>query len=128
MKIEVELGGGLELIATEKKKMHSCEVNGESGECGTHDEEKKKTQTMTIREFLPWVRDNIIVERHELFMKDDSVYVIMMCVCVCITHLLWGRLFLYIYRCTYLVSMCARKSESERERERERHRMHDADA
>lgn len=75
MHIEVELGGGLELIATEKKKMHTCEVKRGGGGCSTHEEDK--TQTITIREFLPWVRDNIIVERHELFMKDDTVYVTM---------------------------------------------------
>ena len=30
---------------------------------------------LTIRDVLPWVRDNVIQERHELFMKDGTVYV-----------------------------------------------------
>ena len=60
MRIEIELGGGLELIA-KGKKMHSCEIQ-ENADGG-----------LTIRDVLPWVRDNVIVERHELFMRDDTV-------------------------------------------------------
>ena len=89
MRIEVELGGGLELIATEKKKVHTCDVNiggGGGGGDNDDDDDKKRTKTTTIRDFLPWVRDNVIVERHELFMKDDSVYVILIIIIVCLTH------------------------------------------
>jgi Urm1 (Ubiquitin related modifier) len=28
---------------------------------------------LTIRDLLPWLRDNLLTERPELFMKDDSV-------------------------------------------------------
>ena len=28
---------------------------------------------VTIRELLPWMRDHLLAERPELFMKDDSV-------------------------------------------------------
>ena len=28
---------------------------------------------LTIRDLLPWMRDNLLTERPELFMKDDSV-------------------------------------------------------
>ena len=28
---------------------------------------------VTIRDLLPWMRDNLLTERPELFMKDDSV-------------------------------------------------------
>lgn len=60
MRLEIELGGGLELIA-KGKKMHPCEIQ-ENDDGG-----------LKIRDLLPWVRDNIIVERHELFMRDDTV-------------------------------------------------------
>ena len=30
---------------------------------------------VTIRELLPWMRDHLLAERPELFMKDDSVCV-----------------------------------------------------
>eukprot|EP00193_Tetraselmis_chui_P000247 CAMPEP_0177761106 /NCGR_PEP_ID=MMETSP0491_2-20121128/5628_1 /TAXON_ID=63592 /ORGANISM="Tetraselmis chuii, Strain PLY429" /LENGTH=78 /DNA_ID=CAMNT_0019277059 /DNA_START=248 /DNA_END=484 /DNA_ORIENTATION=- len=35
--------------------------------------EGKESKEFTMKELLVWARDNILTERPELFMKDDSV-------------------------------------------------------
>ena len=41
---------------------------------------------VTIRELLPWMRDHLLAERPELFMKDDSVCVGLQSSLACLIH------------------------------------------
>ena len=58
MNITLEFGGGAELLVN-KQKQHKV----------TLPQEKE----WTIQELLYWIRDNILAERPELFLKEDTV-------------------------------------------------------
>ena len=58
MNITLEFGGGAELLVN-KQKQHKV----------TLPQEKE----WTIQELLYWIRDNILAERPELFLKENTV-------------------------------------------------------
>lgn len=62
MKICIEFGGGLELLFGNKK---SYEVDVPT--------ENNTAEALTVRQLLPWARDNLLKDRPELFMKGDGV-------------------------------------------------------
>ncbi|CAN6481133.1 unnamed protein product [Victoria cruziana] len=53
--------GGLELLCASVKR-HDVDVNLKTGE-----------DQLTMRDLLPWVRSNVIKERPEMFMKEETV-------------------------------------------------------
>ncbi|KAK9300739.1 hypothetical protein QLX08_006688 [Tetragonisca angustula] len=53
----IELGGGAELLF-DKRKKHSVNLPGND---------------WTIQKLLFWMKDNLLKERPELFMQDDTV-------------------------------------------------------
>ncbi|EZA46478.1 Ubiquitin-related modifier 1-like protein, partial [Ooceraea biroi] len=55
--LTIEFGGGAELLF-DKKKRHDVNLPGED---------------WTLRRLLLWIRDNLLMERPELFMQDDTV-------------------------------------------------------
>ena len=57
MKITLEFGGGAELLVGNKKK-HEVTLPAED---------------WRIQEFLVWIKDNLLAERPELFLKDNTV-------------------------------------------------------
>nr|VZI22124.1 unnamed protein product [Spirometra erinaceieuropaei] len=57
MKVAVEFGGGAELLFGNKKK-HEVEI---------------PTSVRSMGQFLPWIRDNMLLERPELFMQGNSI-------------------------------------------------------
>ncbi|XP_071701140.1 ubiquitin-related modifier 1 homolog 1-like [Rutidosis leptorrhynchoides] len=61
MQLTLEFGGGLELLC-DSVKIHSVNVD-------LPVEEKK----LTMKHLLAWVRSNLIKERPEMFMKEDTV-------------------------------------------------------
>ncbi|KAL6871531.1 hypothetical protein ACP4OV_014360 [Aristida adscensionis] len=63
MRLTLEFGGGLELLLENSTKVHKVDV-------GPMDAE---TKVMTMRGLLSWVKSNLIKERPEMFVKDDSV-------------------------------------------------------
>ncbi|GBG00417.1 hypothetical protein Rsub_13179 [Raphidocelis subcapitata] len=58
MKLCIEFGGGLELLFGNQKN---------------YDVEVPADGSLTVRQLLPWARDNLLQDRPELFMKGDSV-------------------------------------------------------
>eukprot|EP01132_Coremiostelium_polycephalum_P002609 gene2609-3234_t len=58
MKIKVELGGGLELLFN-KQKNHEIELSDKS--------------TISLRDLIFWMKDNLLTERSELFIMDNTV-------------------------------------------------------
>ncbi|KAL9995056.1 putative Beta-grasp domain superfamily protein [Helianthus debilis subsp. tardiflorus] len=61
MQLTLEFGGGLELLC-DSVKVHNVDVDLPA-------EEKK----LTMKHLLAWVRNNLIKERPEMFMKGDTV-------------------------------------------------------
>ncbi|WVZ65853.1 hypothetical protein U9M48_015152 [Paspalum notatum var. saurae] len=63
MHLTLEFGGGLELLLENSTKVHKVEVPPkEDGQA-----------TVTMRGLLTWVKDSLIKERPEMFVKGDSV-------------------------------------------------------
>ena len=58
MNITLEFGGGAELLVN-KQKQHKVTLPQE--------------EEWTIQELLYWIRDNILAERPELFLKENTV-------------------------------------------------------
>jgi len=60
MSIKLEFSGGAELLVNNQKK---------------HDINLPNTtdKPLTLQDLLYWIRDNLIQERADLFMKDNSV-------------------------------------------------------
>ncbi|XP_062156766.1 ubiquitin-related modifier 1 homolog 2-like [Alnus glutinosa] len=61
MQLTLEFGGGLELLC-DSVKVHNVDVDVQNG-----------AEKLTMKELLCWVRNNLIKERPEMFMKGDSV-------------------------------------------------------
>ncbi|KAK1274579.1 hypothetical protein QJS04_geneDACA010891 [Acorus gramineus] len=61
MKLTLEFGGGLELLC-QSIKIHEVDVGLKDGEV-----------KLMMRDLLTWIRTNLIKERPEMFMKEDSV-------------------------------------------------------
>jgi ubiquitin related modifier 1 len=57
LSVTLEFSGGAELLF-DKVKKHGISLPG---------------KVKTIRTLLPWIRDNLLKERPELFLKDDTV-------------------------------------------------------
>jgi len=62
MNVTLEFGGGAELLVN-KQKQHKVTLPA-APSSGTE---------WTIQELLYWVRDNLLQERPELFLKDNTV-------------------------------------------------------
>lgn len=62
MHLTLEFGGGLELLLERSTKVHKVDVQ-------PRDSEDKAT----MKGLLSWVKSNLIKERPEMFIKDDSV-------------------------------------------------------
>ena len=58
--------GGLELLLENSTKVHKVEVTTPKDGQGK----------VTMKLLLSWVKDNLIKERPEMFVKGDSVYVL----------------------------------------------------
>lgn len=58
MRLSIELSGGAELLFGNVKS-HQVDLSG--------------TNVTTIRHLLVWIKNNLLKERPELFLKDDSV-------------------------------------------------------
>jgi len=71
--------GGLELLLENSTKVHKVEVTtpkdgqGKVVEVTTPKDGQGK---VTMKLLLSWVKDNLIKERPEMFVKGDSVYVL----------------------------------------------------
>ncbi|XP_037437741.1 ubiquitin-related modifier 1 homolog [Triticum dicoccoides] len=63
MHLTLEFGGGLELLLEKSTKVHKVDVQPRDGE-----------DKATMKGLLSWVKSNLIKERPEMFMKDNSVY------------------------------------------------------
>ncbi|KAF9668890.1 hypothetical protein SADUNF_Sadunf14G0050500 [Salix dunnii] len=61
MQLTLEFGGGLELLC-DSVKIHDVNVIPNN-----------EVDKLTMKDLLVWVRTNLIKERPEMFMKDDSV-------------------------------------------------------
>ncbi|EEF50446.1 ubiquitin-related modifier 1 homolog 2 [Ricinus communis] len=61
MQLTLEFGGGLELLC-DSVKIHNINVDPKNG-----------ADKLTMKDLLAWVRNNLIKERPEMFMKGDSV-------------------------------------------------------
>ncbi|KAL3571953.1 hypothetical protein D5086_025857 [Populus alba] len=61
MQLTLEFGGGLELLC-DSVKIHNVDVSPNN-----------EVDKLTMKDLLVWVRANLIKERPEMFMKDDSV-------------------------------------------------------
>ncbi|KAJ6400480.1 RURM1 PROTEIN [Salix viminalis] len=61
MQLTLEFGGGLELLC-DSVKIHDVNVIP-----------NLEADKLTMKDLLVWVRTNVIKERPEMFMKDDSV-------------------------------------------------------
>ncbi|BBN05713.1 ubiquitin related modifier 1 [Marchantia polymorpha subsp. ruderalis] len=61
MKLTLEFGGGLELLFG-SVKIHEVAVPPPEGET-----------KVTVKHLLLWIRDNLLKERPEMFLKDKSV-------------------------------------------------------
>ncbi|XP_028071160.1 ubiquitin-related modifier 1 homolog 2-like isoform X2 [Camellia sinensis] len=61
MQLTLEFGGGLELLC-DSVKIHNVNVDAQDGE-----------DQLTMKDLLAWLRTNLIKERPEMFMKEDSV-------------------------------------------------------
>lgn len=59
MHLTLEFTGGAELLVG-KQKIHSIDLPDQNS-------------SWTIRTLLPWIRDNLLRERPELFLQGDSV-------------------------------------------------------
>ncbi|XP_067660806.1 ubiquitin-related modifier 1-like [Haliotis asinina] len=59
LSVTLELSGGAELLFNKVKKH---DVNLPDG-----------NETWNMRRFLPWIRDNLLQERPELFMQGETV-------------------------------------------------------
>lgn len=62
MQLTLEFGGGLELLC-ESVKIHRVNIQPT----------KSSEEKFTMQDLLSWVRTNLIKERPEMFMKDESV-------------------------------------------------------
>ncbi|KAF7050503.1 hypothetical protein CFC21_058864 [Triticum aestivum] len=62
MHLTLEFGGGLELLLEKSTKVHKVDVQHRDGE-----------DKATMKGLLSWVKSNLIKERPEMFIKDDSV-------------------------------------------------------
>ena len=62
MKIRLEFGGGLHLLAGDVK-VRDLDLPPREG----------TDSQWRMKELLPWIRDNIILVKHELFMRDESL-------------------------------------------------------
>ncbi|KAA8520564.1 hypothetical protein F0562_014820 [Nyssa sinensis] len=60
MQLTLEFGGGLELLC-DSVKVHNVNVDQGAGE------------KLTMKNLLAWVCTNLIKERPEMFMKEDTV-------------------------------------------------------
>mmetsp|Transcript_27623 Transcript_27623/g.65561 ORF Transcript_27623/g.65561 Transcript_27623/m.65561 type:complete len:97 (+) Transcript_27623:534-824(+) len=58
MHLKLEFSGGMELLFGNQKAI---------------DADVPEQQGLTVGKLLVWVRDNLLTERPELFMKDDTV-------------------------------------------------------
>ncbi|XP_066399943.1 ubiquitin-related modifier 1 homolog isoform X2 [Miscanthus floridulus] len=63
MHLTLEFGGGLELLLENSTKVHKVEVTTPKDGQGK----------VTMKLLLSWVKDNLIKERPEMFVKGDSV-------------------------------------------------------
>ncbi|XP_066399941.1 ubiquitin-related modifier 1 homolog isoform X1 [Miscanthus floridulus] len=76
MHLTLEFGGGLELLLENSTKVHKVEVTtpkdgqGKVAEVTTPKDGQGK---VTMKLLLSWVKDNLIKERPEMFVKGDSV-------------------------------------------------------
>ncbi|XP_041021141.1 ubiquitin-related modifier 1 homolog 2-like [Juglans microcarpa x Juglans regia] len=61
MQLTLEFGGGLELLC-DSVKIHNVNVDPQNG-----------AEKLIMKDLLGWVRTNLIKERPEMFMKEDSV-------------------------------------------------------
>ncbi|CAN1157584.1 Ubiquitin-related modifier 1 homolog 2 [Linum perenne] len=61
MRLTLEFGGGLELLC-DSVKIHQANVDLID-----------KSEKLTMKDLLAWVRTNLIKERPEMFMKGDTV-------------------------------------------------------
>ncbi|XVE73952.1 hypothetical protein DITRI_Ditri11bG0159500 [Diplodiscus trichospermus] len=61
MQLTLEFGGGLELLC-DSVKVHNVNVDLPKG-----------VDKLTMRNLLPWILTNLIKERPEMFMKEESV-------------------------------------------------------
>ncbi|KAF7070876.1 hypothetical protein CFC21_076316 [Triticum aestivum] len=62
MHLTLEFGGGLELLLEKSTKVHKVDVQPRDGE-----------DKATMKGLLSWVKSNLVKERPEMFIKDDSV-------------------------------------------------------
>lgn len=62
MHLTLEFGGGLELLF-DSVKTHEVELKVED----------EATEELTVEKLLVWIRDNLLKERPEMFMRDKSV-------------------------------------------------------
>mmetsp|Transcript_10681 Transcript_10681/g.32096 ORF Transcript_10681/g.32096 Transcript_10681/m.32096 type:complete len:100 (-) Transcript_10681:1952-2251(-) len=60
VQLQLEFSGGLELLFDRQKDV-TVEVPPANG------------SQLDVRQLLPWMRDHLLTERPELFMKEDSV-------------------------------------------------------
>ncbi|KAL4720378.1 hypothetical protein ACJJTC_010036 [Scirpophaga incertulas] len=67
LKIDLLFGGGAELLFDKIKKRQV-----ELPPLNKYFSDAKKTE-WTIREFIVWIKDNLLREREELFIQGDSV-------------------------------------------------------
>ncbi|XP_008651184.1 ubiquitin-related modifier 1 homolog isoform X1 [Zea mays] len=63
MHLTLEFGGGLELLLENSTKVHKVEVTTPKDGQGK----------VTMKFLLSWVKENLIKERPEMFLKADSV-------------------------------------------------------
>ncbi|GFH08867.1 ubiquitin-related modifier 1 homolog, partial [Haematococcus lacustris] len=67
MRLNLELSGGLELLFG-NKKVHELELGQR-----TSDAASGSGGEWTLGDLIPWVRDNLLTERPELFTKGNTV-------------------------------------------------------
>ena len=62
--MKIKISGGAELLVGMKKK-HEIELDNSS--------DQNKSNTWTIKDLLAWIRTNLLKQRPELFMQDDTI-------------------------------------------------------
>ncbi|VAI09420.1 unnamed protein product [Triticum turgidum subsp. durum] len=72
MHLTLEFGGGLELLLEKSTKVHKVDVQHRDGEDKVLLDQMPQERA-TMKGLLSWVKSNLIKERPEMFIKDDSV-------------------------------------------------------
>ncbi|EER97191.1 hypothetical protein BDA96_02G314000 [Sorghum bicolor] len=73
MHLTLEFGGGLELLLENSTKVHKVEITTSKDGQGKVTTPKEGQDKVTMKSLLSWVKDNLIKERPEMFVKGDSV-------------------------------------------------------